>query len=136
MAICPTCTGTRITGPPPELCSTCNGSGAERGTIANGLRDLERELLRWTSMPTLTFAQSSRLADICVVIVDGHVRPGTGRLAALTGIRALMDCGRRETAREFCDKHSSLLTDHDRLLLKTEFFRSTQGARVLEAVRG
>ena len=96
-------------------------------------------MLHWIqTYPTRTPAQASRLADICTVLVEENIdpHPGDMRLAALTGVRAYMDAGLRETAREFFRKHIALLTSHDCMILRIELGRSERGALVLEGLRG
>ena len=137
MSTCSTCSGLRVVGPPAKLCGACHGSGTSvPSTDQEGRRELWRELTRWLSYPSLTPDQASRLADVAEVLVVGWTFPGDGRLAALTGVRAYLDAGLATAAREFFAKHSSLMTDSDRLTLRLEMRRVERGARVLEGLRG
>lgn len=121
---CPTCSGLKLLGPPPTICESCHGSGVDAPTTPEeGRRDLWRELTRWQEYDLLTPAQAARMAEVASVLVEGCTIRGDGRVAALAGVRAYLDAGLVETAREFFDKHNHLLNDGDRLTLRIEFRR-------------
>lgn len=114
-AFCPACSGLRISAE-STICPACAGSG--RTTPAQPtetLTDLRAEVARWKKMPTLSAANHIRLAEVYAALVRLEPYPGDQRVAAVGAVKAWLDAGCPETARDAYGRHYHLFSVTDRL---------------------
>lgn len=89
--MCPTCSGLRITGPPPKLCA-CSP------VTADLVVDLWNEVdARKAAIPCLR--QPLRVAEICEVLSEISDYPGERRRAVVIGVEAYLDAGHLQAAK-------------------------------------
>ena len=98
--MCQTCSGLRITGPPPKLCSC---SPVTPRLVVDLWNEVEA---RRVAIPCLR--QPLRVAEICEVLSAISDYPGDRRRAVMIGVEAYLDAGHVQAAK-------NLIAESDRL---------------------
>ena len=93
--MCPTCSGLRITGPPPKLCSC---SPVTPRLVVDLWNEVEA---RREAIPCLR--QPLRVAEICEVLSTISDYPGDRRRAVMIGVESYLDAGHVQAAKNLID---------------------------------
>ena len=94
--MCQTCSGLRITGPPPKLCSC---SPVTPRLVVDLWNEVEA---RRVAIPCLR--QPLRVAEICEVLSAISDYPGDRRRADVIGVEAYLDAGHVGAAKNLIDE--------------------------------